>query len=78
MSRRGYCPTRQTEEQAAKREAEQKRLLEERTPKLQAMEREVVDLQAANTEATQRLAKEEETRERTVIQHFEETESLRS
>ena len=42
------------------------------------MEKEVVDIQAATTEATQRLAKEEETRERTVIQHFEETESLRS
>ena len=42
------------------------------------MEKEVVDLQAANTEATQRLAKDEETREQMIIQHFEETESLRS
>ena len=64
-------------EQAAKREADLKRLLKERTTKIQAMEKEVADLQAANTEATQRLAKEEETLDRTVIQHFEETESLR-
>ena len=42
------------------------------------MEKEVVDLHAANTEATQRLAKDEETREQMIIQHFEEIESLRS
>ena len=65
-------------EQAAKREADLKRLLKERTTKIQAMEKEVADLQAANTEATRRLAKEEKTREQTVIQHFEETEPLRS
>ena len=65
-------------EQAAEREADLKRLLDERTTKLQGMEKEVAVLQAANTDATQRLAKEEEKREQTVIQHFEETESLRS
>ena len=42
------------------------------------MEKEVGALQVANTEATQCLAKEEEKREQKVIQHFEETESLRS
>ena len=62
-------------EQAAKRKAELQRLLEERTAKLQAMEKDVSDLQAANTMATERLTKEEETRERTFIQHFEETKS---
>ena len=41
------------------------------------MEKEVADLQATNTGATQWLAKEEETLERTIIQHFEETESIR-
>ena len=41
------------------------------------MEKEVADLQAANTMATERLTKEEETRERTVLQNFMETESLR-
>ena len=50
-------------EQAAEREADLKRLLDERTNKLQAMEKEVADLQAANTEATQRLAREEEKRQ---------------
>ena len=65
-------------EQATKREADLRRLLEERTAKLQAMEKELADLQTANTEATRRLAKEEEMREQTVIQHFEETEPLRS
>ena len=41
------------------------------------MEKDVSDLQAANTMATERLTKEEETRERTVLQNFLETESLR-
>ena len=40
-------------EQATKREADLKRLLEERTTKLQALEKEVADLQATNTGATQ-------------------------
>ena len=59
-----------------KREDELKRLLEERMAQLQAMEKELVDLQVANTVATERLAKEEETLARMVQQHFEETESL--
>ena len=50
-------------EQATKRKAELQRLLEEHTTKIQATEKEVTDLQAANTVATQRLAKEEETSE---------------
>ena len=49
---------------------------DESTTKLQAREKEVANLQAANTEATQRLAREEEKRQQTLIQHFEETESL--
>ena len=39
-------------EQAAKREADLKRLLEERMNKLQTMKKEVDDVQAANTDAT--------------------------
>ena len=54
-------------EQAAKCEAKLKKLLDERTTKLQAMEKEVVDLQAANTEATQRSANKEEMRMQTVL-----------
>ena len=50
-------------EQVAKREAKLKRLLEERIAKLQATEKEVANIQAANTMAIERLAKEEETRE---------------
>ena len=40
-------------EQVVKREGDLKRLSKERTAKLQAMEKEVADLEAANTEATQ-------------------------
>ena len=54
-------------EQAAEREVDLKQLLDERTTKLQAMEKEVVDLQAANTEATQRSANKEEMRMQTVL-----------
>ena len=50
------------QEQAPKREAELKKLLDERTAKLQAKEKEVADLQAANIEATQQMAREEEKR----------------
>ena len=49
-------------EQATGREGDLKRLLEESTTKLQAKEREVFDLQVANTEAKERLIKEEEQR----------------
>ena len=78
LQRRARGPNSYHHEQAIKREANLKKLLEERTAKLQAMEKELADLQTANTEATRRLAKEEEMREQTVIQHFEETEPLRS
>ena len=50
-------------ENAAKCQAELQRLLDEHTAKLQATEKEVANIQAANTMAIERLAKEEETRE---------------
>ena len=46
--------------------------------RLQAMEKEVANLQAANTEATRRLANEEEKSMQTILQHFEDTQELRS
>ena len=50
----------QLREQAVGREADLKRLLAESSAKLQAKEREVLDLQVANTEAKERWIKEEE------------------
>ena len=65
-------------EQAVEREANLKRLLNESTTKLQAKEREVFDLQVANTEAKERLIKEEERRMQKELQQFEENEELRN
>ena len=64
-------------EQATKRKAELQRLLEEHTTKIQATEKEVTDLQAANTLVAARLAEVEETDQWAARQHFEETESLK-
>ena len=62
-------------EQAVEREANLKRLLNESTTKLQAKEREVFDLQVANTEAKERLIKEEERNSRREVQQYEELQS---
>ena len=64
-------------EQAAKRKAELQRLLEEHTTKIQATEKEVTDLQAANTLVAARLAEVEETYQRADRQHSKETNSLK-
>ena len=64
-------------EQAAKREAELQRLLEEHTIKIQATEKKVADLQAANTLIASRLAEAEEAHQRVACQHSEEIECLR-
>ena len=64
----------QLQEQAAGREADLKRLLDESATKLQAKEREVFDLQVANTEAKERLIKEEERNSQREVQQFEENE----
>ena len=50
----------QLREQATGWKADLKRLLDESSAKLHAKEREVFDLQVANTEAKERLIKEEE------------------
>ena len=65
-------------EQATGREDDLKRLLDESMTKLKGREREVLDLQVANTEAKERLINEEEKRMQKELQHFEETEELRN
>ena len=67
----------QLREQATGREDDLKRLLDESMTKLKGREREVLDLQVANTEAKERLINEEEKRMQKELQHFEETEELR-
>ena len=64
-------------EQAAEREADFKRLLNECIAKLQATEKEVANIQAANTMVAAQLAEAEETHQRGAHQHLEETESLK-
>ena len=65
----------QLQEQATGREADLKRLLDESSAKLHAKEREVFDLQVANTEAKERLIKEEERNSRREVQQYEELQS---
>ena len=60
-------------EQATKRKAELQRLLEERTTKIQATEKEVADLHAANTMVAPRLVEAEEAHQRATRQLSEET-----
>ena len=58
----------QPQEQAAGREADLKQLLAESSAALQEKEREVLDLQVANTKAKERLSMEEERNNRRELQ----------
>ena len=64
-------------EQAARWEADLKHLLDETMTKLQAKEREVLQLQVANTKVKERLINQEERRMQKELQQFEENEELR-